>query len=110
MTDRASLGEFEALVLAAVLRLGEEAYGVTIRREIASRTGRDVSPGTLYKTLRRLEEKGLVSAVKGEATPVRGGRAKVYYRAERAGVAALRESVRGLAGMLDGLRIGVRLT
>jgi DNA-binding PadR family transcriptional regulator len=110
MTSRSSLGEFEILVLTAVLRLGDEAYGVPIRTEIVRRTGRDFSAGTLYKTLRRLEEKRLVSSVIGEATPVRGGRAKVYYRVDPAGVAALRESVQGLAKMLSGLRLGARLT
>jgi DNA-binding PadR family transcriptional regulator len=110
MTGRATLGEFEMLVMAAVLRLGDAAYGVPIREEILRRTGRDVSPGMLYKTLRRLEDKGLVSSVVGEATPVRGGRAKVYYRVEGAGAAALRESVTGLTKMLSGLRLGSRST
>lgn len=109
MTIRSSLGEFEMLVLAAVLRLGDEAYGVPIREEIAGTAGREVSAGTVYKTLRRLEEKGLLSSRTGEATSVRGGRAKIYYAVEAAGVSALRASVQGLAEMLRGLELGPEL-
>ena len=105
----ASLAELEMLVLAAVLRLGDEAYGVPVREEIARRAGREVSAGTVYKTLRRLEEKGLLSSRTGEATAVRGGRAKIYYRVQPAGLKALRASVNGLASMLRGLEVGVEL-
>ena len=71
-----SLGEFEQVVLLAILRMGEDGYGVTIRREIATCTGRDPSPGALYTTLDRLEEKGLVTSTMSDPTPARGGRSK----------------------------------
>ena len=74
------LGEFEHLVLLAVLRLADEAYGVAVRREIAGRTGRDVSIGAIYITLDRLERKGFVKSRVGEPSVARGGRAKRYFR------------------------------
>ena len=70
------LGEFEQLILLALVRLGEDAYGVTIRDILRERAGRDVSFGAIYSTLRRLEAKGLVGSSLGEPAPVRGGRAK----------------------------------
>jgi PadR family transcriptional regulator PadR len=76
---RESLGEIEHLVLLALLRLGEESYGVPILEEIAGRTGRTVSRAAVYIALRRLEAKGLVRSRMGEATPERGGRAKRYF-------------------------------
>jgi PadR family transcriptional regulator len=83
------LGHFEELVLLALVRLGENAYGVAIRREILARTGRDVSVGAVYTALERLQRKGYVSSRLGEATPERGGRAKRYFRIEAPGIAAL---------------------
>lgn len=106
MTDRKRLGEFEALVVAALVRLGPDAYGVLISDEIERRARRAVSIGTLYKTLRRLEDKGFVVSRKGEASPVRGGRAKVHYRVEAAGLAALQSSLDGLGRMVEGLGLG----
>jgi PadR family transcriptional regulator PadR len=85
------LGPFEEIVLLALLRL-RETYGVPIRREIAERTGRDVSFGAVYTTLERLERKGYVSSRVGESTPERGGRAKKYYRIEAPGIKALERS------------------
>lgn len=76
MSTPATLGEFEQLVLLAILRLGENAYGVTIRREISTRTKRETTPGALYTTLDRLEDKGLLRSSMGDPTPERGGRAK----------------------------------
>jgi len=76
MARPASLGEFEQIVLLAILRLGENAYGVTIRAEIAAHTKRKPVPGALYTTLDRMEEKGLVVSRLGDPTPQRGGRAK----------------------------------
>jgi DNA-binding PadR family transcriptional regulator len=67
------LGEFEQIVLLAILRLGQSAYGVTIRREIAVCTGRQPAPGALYTTLERMEQKGLVESWLGDPTPQRGG-------------------------------------
>ena len=87
-----NLGEFEILTLAALVRLGPEAYGVTVREEIESRAGRPVSVGALYATLDRLEEKGMVASRLGEATAERGGRAKRYFKLRPAGLRALRDS------------------
>ena len=86
------LGEFEHLVLLAILRLGNEAYGIPILDEVSARSGRAVSRATVYVALRRLEQKGLVTSRLGESTPERGGRAKRYFRLRAAGLKALRES------------------
>jgi PadR family transcriptional regulator PadR len=93
------LGRFEELVLLALVRLRENAYGVTIRREIAERTGRDVSFGAVYTTLERLERKGYVSSRLGDSTPERGGRAKRYFRIEAPGIRALNETREAVASM-----------
>src|SRR6185503_1897848 len=103
MPDPAYLGEFEQLVLLAVLRLGEAAYGVTVRQEIETRTGRDVSIGAIYATLSRLETKGLVKSRAGEPTAARGGRGKRLFRVTAPGRRAMTEAQRVLARMLDGL-------
>lgn len=97
------LGEFEQLVLLALIRLGHDAYGVTICEDIADRTRRDVSLGAVYKTLERLEDKGLVSSRLGEPTPERGGRRKKHYRLVAAGQRALKHSISGLRSMTEGL-------
>ena len=97
------LGEFEQLLLLAVLRLGEDAYGVRIRAEIEERTGRAPSVGAIYTGLERLQSKGLVSSFVGEPTPVRGGRRKKFYRVEAAGAAALHRSWRNVTGMAEGV-------
>lgn len=98
-----ALGEFEHVVLLAVLRLGEDAYGMEVRREIEERTGRDVSTGAVYATLDRLEEKGLVASGLSDPTPERGGRARRIFRVTAAGSRALREARRILARMSYGL-------
>ena len=77
---RSYLGEFEHLILLSVMRLGDDAYGVTIRREIERQTGRSVSLGAIYPALDRLEDKGFINSHVGEPTPKRGGRAKRYLR------------------------------
>jgi PadR family transcriptional regulator PadR len=100
------LGEFEQLVLLAILRAGDEAYGVPIRRAIADSSRRDVSLAAVYKTLTRLEEKGLVVARVGEPTPERGGRRKRYYTVTAAGRRAVRQSVDVLRRMARGLDLG----
>jgi len=74
-----TLGSFELMVMLALIRLGENAYGVPISEEIEQQTGRDISLGSVYATLDRLERKGLVSSTVGEPTPERGGRAKRYF-------------------------------
>lgn len=101
-----TLSDLELLVMAAVLHAGEEAYGVRLAEEIEARTGRDVSAGTLYRILERLERRGDLSSTLGEATPERGGRSKTYYRVEPRGLARMRSSVRKLGAMLDGLQVG----
>ena len=103
MAKAKNLGEFEILMLAALIRLGENAYGVTIRSEIEERTGRSVAIGALYATLARLEEKDYVSSRMREATAARGGRAKRYYLITPTGQAQLEKSVSGLSRMLDGI-------
>jgi PadR family transcriptional regulator PadR len=82
------LGEFEYLLLAAAARLGEDAYGAAIRKDIENTTGRRCSIGGLYTTLDRLEEKGLLKTWMGEATPQRGGRAKRMVRISAKGMQA----------------------
>ena len=103
-TDR--LGRFEELVLLALVRLRENAYGVTIRRESADRTGRDVSFGAVYTTLDRLERKGYVLSRMGDPTPERGGRAKKYFRLEAPGIRALNESRETVARMGGLIHVG----
>lgn len=88
------LGELEELVLLAVLRLGTEAYGASLRRELRERAGRSVSVSTIYVTLVRLEEKGLVRSEMGQPTAVRGGRAKRIFALTPEAISAL-EAVRG---------------
>ena len=83
------LGEFEQVVLLALGRLGEEAYGTRIRSEIADRAAREVTIGSLYSALDRMERKGYVSSRLGDPTPERGGKAKRYYRLEIPGLHAL---------------------
>lgn len=85
------LGEFEYLLVTAASGLGENAYGATIREEIASATGRPCSIGALYTTIERLEEKGLLETWMSEATPQRGGRAKRMIRVTGKGVRAAEE-------------------
>lgn len=99
------MGEFEQIVLLAILRLGNEAYGMEVRVEIERRTGRDVSYGAVYTALDRLLRKGFVSHTLGEPTPERGGRAKKYFRVEPAGKAALGATRRALEVMWEGVSI-----
>lgn len=98
-----SLGEFEQLTLLAVLRLGEEAYGVTVRQAIEEVTGRDVSAGAVYTTLARLEKRGLVTSRVGETVPERTGQRRKYYTVEPAGAAMVFDSVNAVARMVEGL-------
>jgi PadR family transcriptional regulator PadR len=103
MGSHLSLGEFEQVVLLAVLRLGEKAYGVTIRAEIARCTGRSPAPGALYTALSRLEVKGLVQSRFGDPTPQRGGRAKRYVKVTKKGRAAVVACQRSYQKLLHGL-------
>ena len=96
---REQLGEIEHLVLLALFRLGPEAYGVPIIREMESRTRRSVSRAGVYLALKRLEAKGLVRSRVGDSLPERGGRARRFYTIQRAGVAALKQSRAALVSM-----------
>jgi PadR family transcriptional regulator PadR len=97
--SRRHLGEFELLVMLTVLRLGDDAYGVPISREIEQQTGRTVAFGTVYVTLERLQRKGLVRSNLGETTPARGGRAKRFFRVTSTGLRTVRETKRNLIGL-----------
>lgn len=103
MAKGESLGEFEYLILLAVLRLRADAYGMRVRREIAERTGRDVTIGAVYATLDRLESKGLIGGALSEPTAERGGRAKKSFHLTGAGIGAVNRSRADLNSMLDGL-------
>jgi len=105
MSEPLSLGEFEQVVLLAILRLEDRAYGVAIRAEIAECTGREPSPGALYTTLDRLERKVLVSSRVGDPTPERGGRAKRFYTVTKKGVSAVSRAQRSYQRLLAGLRL-----
>jgi DNA-binding PadR family transcriptional regulator len=102
-STRDALGEFEQLLLLAIVRLGDAAYGVTIRREIEERTGRDVAIGALYTALDRLERKGFVTSAMSEPTAERGGRSKRHFRLKPAGATAVKQSRERLARMWEGL-------
>jgi PadR family transcriptional regulator PadR len=99
------LGDFEQMVLLALLRLGNDAYGMEVREEIERRTGRDVSYGAVYTALDRLDRKGYVAFRMGEATAERGGRARKYFRVLPAGSEALVSTREALAVMWQGVRL-----
>src|SRR3954470_15967397 len=101
------LGELKQVVLLAVLRLDGDGYGVTIQDAIRKATGRDLTIGTIHKTLVRLEAKGYVESRIGEASPHRGGRAKRHYETPPAGLKLLRASLRALKRMAAGLAVGL---
>jgi PadR family transcriptional regulator, regulatory protein PadR len=103
MKDRACLGEFELLVMLAVIRLGDQGYGVPIAREIERQTGRQVAFGTVYATLDRLQDKGFVRSSLGDATPQRGGRAKRYFAVTATGLRTVRETKQSLIRLWQGL-------
>jgi PadR family transcriptional regulator, regulatory protein PadR len=103
MRKRTHIGDFELMVMLVLLRLGESAYGVPISREIERQCGREVALGSVYATLERLEEKGLVSSDLGEPTPERGGRAKRYFHLTRKGLREVRETRQTLIRLWCGL-------
>ena len=103
MPSRNSLGELELVVLLALFRLGEGAYGASVRDEIRQRTGRRVTPGAIYPTLDRLERKGLVRLYAGDPVPERGGRSKRHFVIERAGLRELRRAWGQYAALADGV-------
>lgn len=93
------LTDFELMLLLAIARVGDDAYGVPIVREIKTTAGRDVSLGVAYATLERLEGRGLVASRIGEPTPERGGRAKRYFRLTAKGLRAVKEMHRALSAL-----------
>lgn len=101
-----ALSDLEVLALAALLRLGPEAYGVTIREDIRKRAGRSVSVGSLYKALQRLEDRGLVRSQVGEPTAERGGRARKHVAITAAGRRELEWAVTAFHRMIEGLGVG----
>jgi len=103
MTAKSFLGEFEHMVLAAVVRLGDDAYGAAILTEICEQTGRRVPGGSLYVTLDRLEAKGLVSSHMGSPDKRRGGRPKRYVAATDAGLHALADVRRAMLNLWSGI-------
>lgn len=104
------LGEFEHLVVLALLRLDERAYGVTVRQEIQFRTQREVSIGAVYATLDRMETKGYVKSRLGDPTPERGGRPKRFFRVTAKGMAAVNRTQKALQSMTEGLDLIGRYT
>ena len=105
MAGPVNLGEFEQLILLAILRLRDDAYGVTIRAELADRAGRTVAPGALYTALDRLETKGLIASRMSDPTPQRGGRAKRHVTVTAAGRKALTRALTAYERLLDGLHL-----
>jgi PadR family transcriptional regulator PadR len=96
MSERGYLGEFELMLLLAVIRLGEEAYGVPISRELEKYRGKDVAVGSVYAALERLEAKGLITSMLGDPTPERGGKAKRFFRITKEGLRQVHETRRVL--------------
>ena len=103
-----ALGDFEQRILFALIRLGANAYGVTIRDEIESRTGRAISAGALYTALARLEKRGLVASRLGEPTPERGGKRKRLYTVQPAGERAVARAYESLRLMASGMATRLR--
>jgi DNA-binding PadR family transcriptional regulator len=103
MKQRASLGAFELMIMLALLRLGEPAYGVPISREIEDASGRVVALATLYAALARLEKKGLIASQLGEPTAERGGRAKRYFRVTVRGLREVRHAQRVFTTLWQGI-------
>jgi PadR family transcriptional regulator PadR len=103
MAGRSQLGEFELIVLLALLRVGDDAYGVPIARVIEESTGREVGIGSVYAALERLQQKGMVASSLGDPTPERGGRAKRYFRITKAGLQQVRRTRKALVALWQGL-------
>lgn len=103
MADRAYLTQTELMILLAIMRLKDEAYGVPISAEILDRTGREVATASVYAILERLEDRGFVKSQLGEATAMRGGRAKTYFRVTAKGTAQVRETQHALQELWRGL-------
>ncbi len=109
MAKQGHLGNFELMVLLAVIRLGDSAYGVPIGHAIEASTGRQAALGSVYAALDRLEEKDLVSSTLGHPTPERGGRAKRYFRVTAGGLREARDTKNALLSLWRGLpELGTR--
>jgi DNA-binding PadR family transcriptional regulator len=106
--DRPPLGEFELLVLLAILQAGEDAYGSTILQELQRRADRAIARGALYVTLDRLASKGYVSSRTGDPAPARGGGPRRYYLVKPVGLAQLRRALEDLGRMHEGLALGLK--
>jgi len=103
MPHRSYLGEFELMILLAVIRLGDDAYGVPISKELLETTGRDAALGSVYAALDRLEQKDLVSSTLGDPTPERGGRAKRYFRVTSKGMREAKITKKALISLWRGI-------
>jgi DNA-binding PadR family transcriptional regulator len=99
MNKRGYLGEFELMLLLAVIHLGDEAYGVPISRELERHRGKNVSLGSVYAAMERLEGKGLVVSSMGDPTPERGGKAKRYFRITKEGLRQVHDTRRVLTSL-----------
>ena len=106
--DTLTIGEFEQLVLMSIVRLGQDAYGATVRRDIETRTARRLSISAVYTTLDRLEHKGLVRSWVGEPTAERGGRRRKHFALEPLGARALNAAYRDFMAMAAGLEWDVK--
>jgi len=102
----ATLGALELTILLAVARLGEDAYGLSVRRDVSGRTGRDYSVGAIYTTLERLEAKGFVISRTTDPTPTRGGRSRRQFKVTAAGQRAIRQAERVARSVWDGVSTG----
>jgi PadR family transcriptional regulator len=103
-----TIGDFEQLILLALIRLGSDTYGVTVRAEIEARTGRAISPGALYTALARMEKRGLIASRLGDPTPERGGKRKRLYTVQPSGERALARVYESLRLMASGLATRLR--
>lgn len=103
MAEHNYLGEFELMLLLTIMRLGDEVYGVPLARELSALRGREVSAGSVYAALERLENKGLIASSLGESTPERGGRAKRYFRVTQQGLRSVQQTRRVLSKLWKSL-------
>src|SRR5579864_2390919 len=105
MPVRNYLGEMELMVLLAVVRLGEDAYGVPISRELLNLAGREVALGSIYAALDRLHQKGFVTSLLGDPTPERGGRAKRFFQVTPSGIRTIKMTRTALINLWSGIPV-----
>ncbi|MGH9573917.1 MAG: PadR family transcriptional regulator [Candidatus Acidiferrales bacterium] len=103
MSRRNPIGSLDLIAMSALIRLGDDAYGVSISHEIKKTTGSEIAFGTIYAVLQRLEREGLVKSSLGEATPERGGRAKRYFRITAKGLKEVKRMRRALGKLWQGV-------